>query len=94
MVEGVRTELDWDRCLCRLLEGIEDDLARRTVRFLQEYRRLAEAYAAADPHRGCPGAARRSRVHAATRKELREAYGVDPMAVLILEAASESPRRQ
>ncbi len=45
---GIREqELDWDRCLCRLLEGIEDDLARRTVDFLREYRRLADAYAEA-----------------------------------------------
>lgn len=45
---GIREqELDWDRCLCRLLEGVEDDLARRTVRFLEEYRRLAGAYAEA-----------------------------------------------
>lgn len=45
---GIREqELDWDHCLCRLLEGVEDDLARRTVRFLGEYRRLAGAYAEA-----------------------------------------------
>lgn len=45
---GIREqELDWDRCLCRLLEGVEDDLARRTVDFLREYRRLAGAYAEA-----------------------------------------------
>lgn len=45
---GIREqELDWDRCLCRLLEGIEDDLARCTVDFLREYRRLADAYAEA-----------------------------------------------
>jgi lantibiotic biosynthesis protein len=45
---GIREqELDWDRCLCRLLDGVEDDLARRTVRFLEEYRRLAGAYAEA-----------------------------------------------
>jgi hypothetical protein len=45
---GIREqEVDWDRCLCRLLEGVEDDLARRTVDFLQEYRRLADAYAEA-----------------------------------------------
>lgn len=40
-------EVDWDRRLCRLLEGLEDDLARRTVRFLEEYRRLADACAEA-----------------------------------------------
>lgn len=49
---GIREqELDWDRCLCRLLanmeDDVEDDLARRTVRFLREYRRLAGAYAEA-----------------------------------------------
>jgi hypothetical protein len=50
---GIREqELDWDRCLCRLLEGVEeDDLARRTVDFLQEYRRLADAYAEASLER-------------------------------------------
>ena len=49
---GIREqELDWDRCLCRLLAGVEDDLARRTVRFLQEYRRLAGAYAEASLER-------------------------------------------
>lgn len=49
---GIREqELDWDRCLCRLLEGVEDDLARRTVRFLEEYRRLADAYAEASLER-------------------------------------------
>lgn len=45
---GIREqELDWDRRLCRLLDGVEDGLARRTVRFLEEYRRLADAYAEA-----------------------------------------------
>ena len=40
---GIREqELDWDRRLCQLLESIDDDLARRTVHFLQEYRRLAD----------------------------------------------------
>lgn len=49
---GIREqELDWDRCLCRLLEGVEDDLARRTVDFLREYRRLADAYAEASLER-------------------------------------------
>jgi hypothetical protein len=49
---GIREqELDWDRCLCRLLEGIEDELARRTVHFLQEYRRLVDAYAEASLER-------------------------------------------
>lgn len=49
---GIREqELDWDRCLCRLLEGVEDDLARRTVDFLREYRRLAGAYAKASLER-------------------------------------------
>ena len=49
---GIREqELDWDRCLCRLLDGVEDDLARRTVCFLQEYRRLADAYAEASLER-------------------------------------------
>jgi hypothetical protein len=49
---GIREQdLDWDRCLCRLLEGVEDDLARRTVRFLQEYRLLADAYAEASLER-------------------------------------------
>ncbi|HSG38890.1 MAG TPA: lantibiotic dehydratase [Thermoanaerobaculia bacterium] len=49
---GIREqEPDWDRCLCRLLEGVEDDLARRTVRFLREYRRLAGAYAEASLER-------------------------------------------
>ena len=49
---GIREQdLDWDRCLCRLLANgenePEDDLPRRTVRFLEEYRRLADAYAEA-----------------------------------------------
>jgi len=45
---GIREqELDWDRRLCQLLESIDDDLARRTVHFLQEYRRLAGACAEA-----------------------------------------------
>jgi hypothetical protein len=49
---GIREQdLDWDRCLCRLLDGIEDDLARRTLQFLQEYRRLADAYAEASLER-------------------------------------------
>lgn len=49
---GIREQdLDWDRSLCRLLEGLEDDLARRTVLFLQEYRRLADAYAEASLER-------------------------------------------
>lgn len=53
---GIREqELDWDRCLCRLLanveDNVEDDLARRTVHFLQEYRRLADAYAEASLER-------------------------------------------
>ncbi|HEX4962217.1 MAG TPA: lantibiotic dehydratase [Thermoanaerobaculia bacterium] len=49
---GIREqELDWDRCLCGLLanieDNVEDDLARRTVDFLREYRRLTDAYAEA-----------------------------------------------
>ena len=53
---GIREqELDWDRCLCRLLAGMEDDLARRTVRFLRgvpaSRRRLCQ---------GCAGAAQSS----------------------------------
>ena len=49
---GIREqELDWDRRLCRLLEGVEDDLARRTVDFLREYRCLAGAYAEASLER-------------------------------------------
>src|SRR5262249_167921 len=49
---GIREqELDWDRCLCRLLASLEDDLAQRTVHFLAEYRRLADAYAEASLER-------------------------------------------
>ena len=53
---GIREQdLDWDRRLCQLLAGLgddlEDDLARRTVQFLQEYRRLADSYAEASLER-------------------------------------------
>lgn len=53
---GIREQdLDWDRRLCQLLADLggdlEDDLARRTVHFLQEYRRLADAYAEASLER-------------------------------------------
>jgi lantibiotic biosynthesis protein len=51
---------DWDRSLCRLLAHLEDDLAGRTVRFLQEYRRLAGAFAEASLER------RRALVESAT----------------------------
>ena len=45
---GIREQdVDWDRRLRRLLEGPDDEHARRTVAFLREYRRGAETYATA-----------------------------------------------